>query len=575
MVSKSFYVRNGLIVGAASVDALTGNITTPGTLAASTATFTGVVTAPTPATLDNSTKLATTAFVQSAVAAVSGASTAGTITYNPIQVATAGQTVFTVPSGYASNLIMVYVNGYKLPPSDYTAVNGNSITLKVGSNVNDELETVVFSAQVMGATSTLQRTSVIATAAQTTFSVTYPVGMILVKVNGLIVPTTDYTAVDGISVTLATGVPIGTEIEFLVFSAMNLVNAVPSTGGSMTGALSVAADVSMSSLNSGQLAGMRNRIINGDMRVSQRSGSTLISPTVTGGTYTVDRFYMQCPVLSKLTAQRVTDAPAGLKYSTKISVDTQYSPAAGEEWIFRQVIEGQNIADLQLGLATAQVVTFSMWVKGSVAGTYSLHFVSATRSYVGTINVTSAWTRQSITLTCDTTGTWATTIAAGVYLGIDLGSGSNFNNTANTWIAGSARRTADSVTLVNQVAGSTLNITGVQLELGTIATPFEQRPYGMELALCQRYYEVKTLDVFGYAGAAGRSIGSRFNYLVDKRLAPTIIQIINNVNFSSVNVTASTSTYFSGSTEGVTVYRSSTAADNSQFSETISASAEL
>lgn len=237
----------------------------------------------------------------------------------------------------------------------------------------------------------------------------------------------------------------------------------------------------------------RNRIINGAMNINQINGTTAVTPTIAG--YISDQWAYTCPQASKLTFQQVADAPAGFKYSTKITVAAQYSPVAADNFLFYQPIEGQNIIDWQLGAAGAVTLVTSNWIKGSIAGTYSVVIfnTSGTRSYVGTINVTTSWTKVSITLVGDTAGTWTTDNTTGLFWGIDLGSGANFNTTAGVWQSGNFRRTSGSVTLVNQVAGSTLNITGVQFEKiptgATQGTDFEWLPYDTELKRCERYYE--------------------------------------------------------------------------------------
>jgi hypothetical protein len=288
----------------------------------------------------------------------------------------------------------------------------------------------------------------------------------------------------------------------------------------------------VTSINGGQLAGLRNRIINGDMRIDQRNNGTAVTPGI-GSTYLVDRFFVYSTQASKLTFQQVADAPTGFKYSTRVSVASQFSPGVSDTFVFQQAIEGQNIVDLSFGTASAASVTVGFWVKGSVAGTYTVNIrnASGTRSYVGTVAVTSSWVKQSVTLVGDTTGTWATDNTAGLFLQFDLGSGANSNTTAGSWQAGNFTRTSGSVTFVNQTAGATLNITGVQLELGSTATTFEQRPYGMELALCQRY-----LPYTGYSTAVVGNVVSNvlvtasFAFPVTPRVPPTGISPVTLAN---------------------------------------------
>jgi len=236
----------------------------------------------------------------------------------------------------------------------------------------------------------------------------------------------------------------------------------------------------------------RNKVINGDMAVNQEYGSTAVTPTT--NKYISDQFFANISASSKLTFQQVADAPDGFKYSTKITVASQYSPAAGDTFIFSQPIEGQNIIDMCFGKASAKTVSISLQVKGSVPGKYSVSISNGTRSYVGTVDVTSGWSEQFITLTADNTGTWSTDNSLGVYIRFDLGSGSNFNATPGVWNASVKTRTSDSVTFVDQPNGSTLNITGVQFEIGA-PSEFEMVPPDEQLRRCQKHYEVGGLKV--------------------------------------------------------------------------------
>jgi hypothetical protein len=246
--------------------------------------------------------------------------------------------------------------------------------------------------------------------------------------------------------------------------------------------------VSTTNINGGQIAG-QNIVMNGDMRIDQLNEGAAITPTA-GGTYIVDRFsFAGAIVASKLTFQRVTDAPAGLAYSIKCTVAAQYSPGAAEQFIIRHAIEGNKTTQFSFGTATASQITVFLWVKGSVAGNYSISLrQGAARSYLGSIAVTTAWAKQSVTLTADTGGTWPTDNTVSMTLVIDLGSGSNFQSTAGSWQAGNFSGVTGNTQFVNQVNGSTLNITGVGIVPGPNApTVYPVIPYEQELARCQRY----------------------------------------------------------------------------------------
>jgi hypothetical protein len=239
-----------------------------------------------------------------------------------------------------------------------------------------------------------------------------------------------------------------------------------------------------------QYYSFKNRIINGAMVIDQRNAGASVTLSTTTQ-YPVDRFPAYKGTSgATVTAQRSTTAPAGFTNSIIFTASTGATPAAGDINATWQTIEGFNFADMGWGTANAQTVTLSFWVRSSVTGTYSVSFQNsaANRFYVATYTVNSAntWEQKSITVSGDTSGTWATDNSTGIQITWDLGYGSNFNGTAGSWGASTIRRTSGSVQLI-ATTGATFYITGVQLEKGSTATSFDYRPYGTELALCQRY----------------------------------------------------------------------------------------
>ena len=282
---------------------------------------------------------------------------------------------------------------------------------------------------------------------------------------------------------------------------------------------------------------------------TQAASGTAVTPT--GNTFVTDQWQAIMSQASKLTFQQVSDAPAGLKYSQKISVASQFSPGATDQFTFIQQIEGQNIVDFQLGQAGAATIICSNWIKGSVAGTYavSIRNGAVNRSYVGTVSVTTGWQRLTISLVGDTTGTWATDNTSGFTLGFDLGSGSNFNTTTGAWQAGNFLRTAGSVTFVNQVAGATLNITGAQVETvsagATQPTMYEFLPYETQLRRAQRYLpslsSTTTADAFaaGFVGTTTTAYGF-VSWPVRPRVIPTGVVVSNAAHLSFENSVAYT-----------------------------------
>lgn len=274
--------------------------------------------------------------------------------------------------------------------------------------------------------------------------------------------------------------------------------------------------------------GFRNRIINGAMMIDQRNAGASVTPSGVE-TYTVDRFSYIGTQASKFTFQQNAGAvtpPTGFTNYLGFTVASAVaSPAAGDQFAVYHKIEGLNCSDLAFGSANASSVAVSFWVRSSLTGTFAGGLVNSAgnRSYVFnyTINSANTWEQKTVTIAGDTTGTWLTTNGIGIQLRLDLGSGSNQDGTASAWQAADKMRTSGSVRVVS-TAGATFYITGVQLEKGSTATPFDYRPYGTELALCQRYYEQAARWVSGVGSVAGTTQYATFTWKVTKRSSPTI-----------------------------------------------------
>ena len=244
----------------------------------------------------------------------------------------------------------------------------------------------------------------------------------------------------------------------------------------------------VTSLNGGQLAGNRNKIINGDMKIDQRNAGAAVTPT--DGLFSADRWRCGLNQASKFSIQQQSEAPVGFSSSLKITSLSAYSLAVGDLFLFEQRIEGFNFSDLAWGTASAKAVTLSFYVRSSLTGTFggSVRNAANARSYPFNYTISSAdtWEQKTVTIAGDTSGTWVTTNAHSATVGFGLGVGTNFTASAGSWV-GSAELSADSSVSVVGTNAATFYITGVQLEVGSVATPFEHRSYGTELALCQRY----------------------------------------------------------------------------------------
>jgi hypothetical protein len=285
--------------------------------------------------------------------------------------------------------------------------------------------------------------------------------------------------------------------------------------------------------NATQLFGFRNRIINGDMRIDQRNAGALVAGA-TGNIFAVDRFPTGVfgSGTGRISAQQSNVVPTNAGFLKSVINTVTTADAAPSEYfgyVFQHKIEGFNIADLEWGTASAKAVTLSFWVRNSLTGTYIVTLCNENndRTYSATYTISAAntWEQKTITVPGDTTGTWYTTTNAGiqVFWGLGGGSGRQAPST-NAWNTGPGGGYAvtDAPGCVDWIAtsGATFYITGVQLEAGSVATPFERRPFGTELALCQRYYQksYNILDVPGTATNAGIYMARAYNtdpYFID------------------------------------------------------------
>jgi len=250
----------------------------------------------------------------------------------------------------------------------------------------------------------------------------------------------------------------------------------------------------------------RNRIINGAMMIDQRNAGASVTPA--SGDYTVDRFQYFASQTSKASVQRSTTAPVGFVNSALITSLSAYTVGASEVFGYRQPIEGLNCSDFGWGTANATAVTLSFWVRSSLTGTFGGSILNSAqnRSYPFSYTISSAntWEQKTVSLVGDTSGTWLTTNGIGAYISFSLGAGSTFSGSTNTWAGAQYYAPTGAVSVVG-TSGATFYITGVQLEKGSTATSFDYRPYGTELALCQRY-------TVGYSGGAGYRLGFGFSY---------------------------------------------------------------
>jgi len=284
------------------------------------------------------------------------------------------------------------------------------------------------------------------------------------------------------------------------------------TGSSGSTTLDSSAGLTFSDSSNQQYASspyvLKNRIINGAMMIDQRNSGASVTPTATSYV-SCDRWYPQLTQASKFSVQQqTTTVPTGFSFAQQFSVVASYTVSSGDYFGTEQRIEGFNTADLAWGTANAQTVTLSFWAYANNAGTYcgSLGNNGSTLSYVFTYTLTAnTWTKVSVTIPGPTSGTWVgATNGIGVVVRFTLSAGSTFQTaTTNSWISGNYAVTSSNFNWIG-TASATWYITGVQLEIGSTATPFERRLYNQELTNCQRYY----IQSYPYGTVAGTNIGA-------------------------------------------------------------------
>jgi hypothetical protein len=319
------------------------------------------------------------------------------------------------------------------------------------------------------------------------------------------------------------------------------------------------------------LSGFRNRIINGDMRIDQRNAGASVTPT--DGQFSVDRWRCGLNQASKFSIQQSTVTPSGFNNSLLVTSLSAYSVGSSDLFLIEQRVEGFNTADLGWGTASAAAVTLSFWVRSSLTGTFggSLRNSDNARSYPFTYTISAANTFEykTVTIPGDTSGTWLTTNGTGVQVTFGLGVGSGLSGTAGSW-AGSAFLSATGATSVVGTNGATFYITGVQLEAGSVATPFERVDYSTSLMRCYRYHQganpssalsmdtgrfTAVLYMSSLSATSGTQSRIMLPMLAEMRSAPTVSFSDNNANLGKVyfNVSNSTASVFTSKTSTVSL----------------------
>jgi hypothetical protein len=299
------------------------------------------------------------------------------------------------------------------------------------------------------------------------------------------------------------------------------------------------------SYNGGQLAGLRNKIINGNFNIWQR-GFSFASQTPTASSATTvyaDRWrVLGQGTTAVLTIARSTDVPNNQTlYSNSIEVTTADPTVdASDYYYFYQPIEGFNIRDLY-----DRTFTLSFWVKSPKTGVHCVSFRAVSNSpiYISeyTVNAADTWEFKTITVANGLpggTGSWSWDQGVGLRVGWVLQAGSTFSaGTINSWYSSAFDYATSNQVNVFDTVGNTFKLANVQLEVGAVDTPFEYRTSGLEFTLCKRYFEKSFQYVLAPAQNVGATNGAAYatgqvnnqtfstyiNFSVAKRATPTIV----------------------------------------------------
>jgi len=454
-----------------------------------------------------------------------GAATSFTLTYAPAS----ATSIIVAISGVVQNPNLYSVIGTTITFSPAPPAGSNNISVLY-------LGLPVIGAALPGNTAFLSATDLTATAGQTVFASagSYTPGFVQVYRNGVRLGNADFTATNGTTITLAVGAVAGDLITIEYYTLSSLVNALPLTGGTVTGSTTFNSAVNINGGAVSGFTGMKNRIINGNMVVDQRNAGANVTPTA--GTFLTDRWAFYVSQASKITAQQNKGAitpPTGFSNYLGISSSSAYALSATDQFTLYQKVEGFNFADMAWGTTSAATVVLSFRVYSSLTGTFggSLQNSAANRCYPFSysVPVANTWTTVSITIAGDTTGTWiGGTNGVGVNVNFSLGTGSTYSGTAGAWVGADYITSVTGAVSVVGTSGATFYITGVQLERGTNATSFEFIDYGRQLMQCQRYFynivsgNAKSIGMGSYETATRMST---VVYLpVTMRAAPTLTQ---------------------------------------------------
>ena len=289
--------------------------------------------------------------------------------------------------------------------------------------------------------------------------------------------------------------------------------------------MSKAADLARTASASETALSNRNILYNGSMEISQRATS-VTGIGASNGYFTLDRWQIQASnTAGRLTMTQTADGPSGFATCLKLDCTTaDTSVAAAESLQLTQSLEGFDVQQLKKGTASAEQITISFYVKGNASATYvaEMYDLDSDTHINKTFSVTTSWTRIELTYVGDTSNPFDNNNGGSLQFNIWLHAGSNF--TSGTiqypWGAGNNPGRAAGITSFFDSTNRTFFITGVQMEAGPVATPFEHRSYGQELALCQRYFQ----QLFSFQAYASNTttIQGSAACIISMRATPTL-----------------------------------------------------
>ena len=272
----------------------------------------------------------------------------------------------------------------------------------------------------------------------------------------------------------------------------------------------------------------RNLVINGAMQVAQR-GTSSTGLGASAGYFTLDRYRATfSSTAGRLTMSQVADVHDGFANAMKLECTTaDTSIGSSEYFILQHKFEGQDLQQLKKGSSDAEEFTVSFYVKGNANATYvvEMYDLDNNRQVGKTFSVTTSWTRVVLTFPADTTGALDDDNAASLQLGIWLHAGSNYTSgtLATSWVSNVSAQRAGGITSFFDSTDRTFFLTGLQMEVGSVATDFEHRSFGQELALCQRYYQTIGVGfITACRGASSSQLLYSYTPPVNMRASPTI-----------------------------------------------------